>query len=71
MSLYKPIGENEKEQQVPPLRYAPVGMTHLLDIGGFYLNTSLGFGISVPKQMCHPDRSVAQWRDLLFLFVLT
>jgi hypothetical protein len=20
----------------------------------------------VPKQKCHPDRSVAQWRDLLF-----
>jgi hypothetical protein len=20
----------------------------------------------VPKQMCHPDRSVAEWRDLLF-----
>ena len=22
----------------------------------------------VPKLNCHPDRSVAQWRDLLFLF---
>jgi hypothetical protein len=22
-----------------------------------------------PKQICHPDRSVAQWRDLLFLSV--
>ena len=20
-----------------------------------------------PKQKCHPDRSVAQWRDLLFI----
>jgi hypothetical protein len=22
----------------------------------------------VPEQKCHPDRSEAQWRDLLFLF---
>jgi hypothetical protein len=39
--------------------YAPVGMTLLL-----------GIGMLVPKQNCHPDRSVAQWRDLLFLFAL-
>jgi hypothetical protein len=24
-----------------------------------------GVGILVPQQKCHPDRSVAQWRDLL------
>jgi hypothetical protein len=24
----------------------------------------------VLKQKCHPDRSAAQWRDLLFLFLL-
>jgi hypothetical protein len=29
---------------------------------GFY-----SFFWSVPKQKCHTDRSVAQWRDLLFI----
>jgi hypothetical protein len=48
-----------------------------LKLGSFYLNICfgigefapkplLGIGMSMPKQMCHPDRSVAQWRDLLF-----
>jgi hypothetical protein len=23
--------------------------------------------IPTPKQKCHPDRSVAKWRDLLFI----
>jgi hypothetical protein len=32
--------ENEKKQQVPPLRYAPVGMTILF-----------GVGVSVPKHL--------------------
>src|ERR1700733_959415 len=45
----------EKKQQVPPLRYASVAMTLLFLIGK-----------SEPKQRCHPDRSVAQRRDLLF-----
>jgi hypothetical protein len=26
-----------------------------------------GDGILVAKQKCHPDRSAAKWRDLLFL----
>ena len=34
---------------------------------------SIPFGIvmSVPKKKCHPDRSVAKWRDLLFLLSIT
>ncbi len=27
--------------------------------------------MSVPEQKCHPDRSVAQWRGLLFPFGFT
>jgi hypothetical protein len=46
----------KKEQQVPPLRYAPVGMTILLEEP-----------LPVIQMNCHPDRSVAKWRDLLFL----
>jgi hypothetical protein len=36
--------------------YAPVGMTLHWDNGNRF-----------QQQKCHPDRSVAQWRDLLFL----
>jgi hypothetical protein len=43
------LRENPKEkQQVPPLRYAPVGMTILF-----------GYPHPNPQQNCHPDRSVA------------
>ena len=44
------------EQQVPPLRYAAVGMTRLLQLSRTKPPGS---------QLCHPGRSVAQWRDLL------
>jgi hypothetical protein len=27
----------------------------------------LSVGMRVPKLRCHPDRSAAKWRDLLFL----
>jgi hypothetical protein len=47
------------EQQVPPLRYASVGMTNLLQM-------ELLPRIIDLKITCHPDRSVAKWRDLLF-----
>jgi hypothetical protein len=47
-------------QQVPPLRCAPVGMTNYLR--KMILGTS-----SHLQQNCHPDRSVAQWRDLLLI----
>jgi hypothetical protein len=42
------VRAEKKPQQVPPLRYAPVGMTLL-------------FGVEYPsaKMKCHPDRSVA------------
>jgi hypothetical protein len=41
--------------------YATVGMTLLVWVA-----------TSNPKETCHPDRSAAKWRDLLFLFwVLT
>jgi hypothetical protein len=29
---------------------------------------NLPYQIPSPKQKCHPDRSAAEWRDLLFLF---
>ena len=47
--------EGGRKQQVRPLRYASVGLTLLL--------REL-FPIFPMK--CHPDRSVAKWRDLLF-----
>src|ERR1700722_15357963 len=46
---------NWRKQQVPPLRFASVGMT--LHFYPWIFNS---------KQKCHPDRSAAQWRDLLF-----
>jgi hypothetical protein len=50
----------EIEQQVAPLRYAPVGMTILFGNRQFFRKTpSL-------QQTCHPDRSEAEWSDLLF-----
>ena len=49
------------EPQVPPLRFAPVGMTILL-------RGQLPFCRICPLlQNCHPDRSEAKWRDLRFL----
>jgi hypothetical protein len=51
-----------KKQQVPPLRFAPVGMTILLPG-----STGVPLHLLRLQQNCHPDRSVAQWRDLLFL----
>jgi hypothetical protein len=56
----------KKKQQVTPLRCASVGMTILFGCWGVGV---LGFGnavgMLVSKQNCHPDRSAAQWRDLL------
>jgi hypothetical protein len=52
-----------KQPQVPPLRYAPVGMTILLH-GLEYFSLNL----LRARQNCHPDRSVAKWRDLRLLF---
>jgi hypothetical protein len=46
----------KEKQQVPPLRFAPVGMTNLF-----------GAQVISQQQICHRDRSEAQWRDLLFL----
>jgi hypothetical protein len=61
---------DRKKQQVPPLRYAPVGMTILLLVGDFKTILLLVGDFDrispIPRQNCHPDRSVAQWRDLLF-----
>jgi hypothetical protein len=84
------------EQQVPPLRYAPVGMTNLLCPRTFDGTCSirqllqmkaplhplssraqprdlqlLSPGNRCPLRfvaqiICHPDRSAAEWRDLLF-----
>jgi hypothetical protein len=57
------------EQQVPPLRCAPVGMTNLFGSQGrtTAAMSSRRFRRSYPIN-CHPDRSVAQWSDLLFLY---
>jgi hypothetical protein len=56
-----------EKQQVPPLRYAPVGMTILLrESNGVASWREIRIR---PHQNCHPDRSVAQWRDLLFLSI--
>jgi hypothetical protein len=54
----------ECKQQVPPLRYAPVGMTILLQ----EMASRAVEWLPTVKQNCHPDRSAAQWRDLLFRF---
>jgi hypothetical protein len=45
--------------------YAPVGMTILSTI---VIHSSGRFWPLSLQKMCHPDRSVAKWRDLLFLF---
>jgi hypothetical protein len=37
------------------------------DPGNVFLTNSLGNENWVLKQTCHPDRSVAKWRDLLFI----
>jgi hypothetical protein len=53
-------------------------LEHLLRTGMSVLEHLLRMGISIhkylpriemsgSKQRCHPDRSVAQWRDLLFI----
>jgi hypothetical protein len=61
------ICENPKKKpQVPPLRYAPVGMTILFE--GKWLTRVGEVETSTLQKNCHPDRSVAQWRDLRFLF---
>jgi hypothetical protein len=49
-----------RKPQISPLRYAPVEMTNLLN--------GLKSGL---QQICHLDRSVAQWRDLRFRLVFT
>jgi hypothetical protein len=54
------VSTRGKEPQVPPLRFAPVGMT--ICRGGKYLSLKL----LRTQQNCHPDRSEAQWRDLRF-----
>jgi hypothetical protein len=51
----------EGKQQVPPLRFAPVGMTILLQ-GQVFVAEALAV-----QQICQLDRSEAWWRDLLFL----
>ena len=58
MDVFSP----ERKPQVPPLRFAPVGMTILLR------SAELQREKSDPQLNCHPDRSEAQWRDLRFLF---
>ena len=55
----------EEKPQVPPLRYAPVGMTILSGpLTSLFLTV---FGTISLQKNCHPDRSVAQWRDLRFI----
>ena len=61
------LRENEKKQQVPPLRYAPVGMTLLFGTRMWGTKQLFRIEMLVPKRKYHPDRSVAKWRDLLFL----
>ena len=54
-------------QTVAPLRCAPVGMTILVGNGrSRSQQVCLGTAGLVPNQNCHPDRSAAQWSDLLF-----
>ena len=60
------VSEPEGKKQVPPLRCAPVGMTILL--GQSTTIRLTGFEAISLQQNCHPDRSAAQWRDLLFPF---
>jgi hypothetical protein len=51
----------KKKQQVPPLRCASVGIDNSVWVLGF----GNAVGMLVSEQNCHPDRSAAQWRDLL------
>src|ERR1700678_958831 len=55
---------DRKKQQVPPLRYAPVGMTILLLVGDFKTILLLVGDFDrispVPRQNCHPDRSAVE-----------
>jgi hypothetical protein len=55
------VSTGRKKPQVPPLRFAPVGMTILLR--GL---KDLLLELLRAQQNCHPDRSEAQWRDLRF-----
>jgi hypothetical protein len=64
--------ERSAELQIPPLRFAPVGMTPLLYRAGHGPTAHQGEKAASnsffvrSSQKCHPDRSEAQWRDLLF-----
>src|ERR1700744_1326482 len=49
-----------KRPQVPPLRFAPVGMAMVAWGQGF----SPKILRSLHRHICQPDRSEAQWRDL-------
>ena len=40
----KHFQDGSVELQIPPLRFAPVGMTHLFGLGCEYLNICLGLG---------------------------
>jgi hypothetical protein len=80
VTFRKILGEGSK-QQVPPLRYAPVGMTiHLKAInaqtelssrpersvveGPAVASAVSRIGWGHHPTLCHPDRSVAERRDL-------
>jgi hypothetical protein len=50
--LQDPQGFRErKKQQVPPLRFAPVGMTHLFEIGMSERKHLFGIGMSERKHL--------------------
>jgi hypothetical protein len=52
------VGTGKKPQQVPPLRYATVGMTILFGYQHPNLKQLFRYRHPNPKQKCHPDRSV-------------
>ena len=58
-------GNREEKPQISPLRCAPVEMTKLLH---GIANYPVDARRSMAQQICHLDRSAAEWRDLRFLF---
>jgi hypothetical protein len=61
------VEESQEKQQVTPLRS---GRDDNSVTGKWHQKRSDEWLLMVP-QNCHPDRSAAQWRDLLFLFRLS
>jgi len=72
------IGWTEKKQQVPPLRFGRddnhVKINKVTagrddnSVAGTWPQKRSDEWLLVVPQNCHPDRSVAEWRDLRFLY---